>query len=72
MQTGPAAVERAFDVGLFPAIMRLFNTNPKRVPHDVVLILSKMVAIDPSIRDDLVRAGVDEFFAAYVLSLIHI
>ncbi|KAJ2453013.1 Target of rapamycin complex 1 subunit kog1 [Coemansia sp. RSA 2336] len=61
---GPWAVDLALHVGFFPYMMRLLASRTVEVQELVILIWARLIAVDPSLGNDLLKNnGIDSFIA---------
>lgn len=66
LQTGPAAVDIALAVGIFPYMLGLLTKPSPEIREDLVFIWSKILAFDHSGRTDLAEQKVDQFFVDFL------
>ncbi|KAJ1832635.1 Target of rapamycin complex 1 subunit kog1 [Coemansia sp. RSA 2711] len=63
---GPWAVNQALLVGFFPYMCKLLSSNTIEIRELMVLIWARLIAVDPSLKADLVRSGGIDCFVAYL------
>ncbi|KAJ2850542.1 Target of rapamycin complex 1 subunit kog1, partial [Coemansia brasiliensis] len=61
---GPWAVDLALHVGFFPYMIRLLASRTVEIQELVILIWARLIAVDPSLSEDLLKgSGIDSFIA---------
>lgn len=62
LDLGPWAVNLALSVGIFPYVLKLLGSKLKELQPILVFIWAKILAVDPSCQNDLVKDGGYKYF----------
>ena len=66
LDLGPWAVNLALSVGIFPYVLKLLQSSARELRSLLVFIWAKILAVDPSCQNDLVRDQSHKYFLTVV------